>query len=110
MSAILQLQTNYVEFQSHRIYPEVWNGEKEWVAVPPELEQIAVTNSPYISVAFAEDNHTIIGITPTERPESEPPGPDPITVLQKENEDLKKQITESQLALAELYEMMTQGG
>lgn len=109
MSAILQLQTNYVESQSHRIYPEVWNDEKEWVAVPPEFEQIAVTNSPYISVAFAEDNRTIIGITPTERPEPEPPAPDPITVLQKENENLKKQMTDAQLALAELYEMMTQG-
>lgn len=110
MSAILERKTNRVESQSLRVYPEVWNAEAEWVAIPTEFEEIAVAHSPYISVSFADDNRTIIGITPTERPEPEPPEPDPITVLQKENEDLKKQITESQLALAELYEMMTQGG
>lgn len=110
MSAILERKTNHVESQSHRIYPEVWNDEKEWVAIPPEFEEAAVANSPYISVSFADDNRTIIEIVPTERPEPEPPKPDPITALQKENEDLKKQITDAQLALAELYEMMTQGG
>ena len=30
--------------------------------------------------------------------------------LEKENEQLKQQVTDAQLALAELYEMMTPGG
>lgn len=110
MSAILELKTNRVESQSHRDYPTVWNDEAGWVAIPLEFEKVAVANAPYISVQFADDNRTITAITPTERPEPESPIPDPIPELQKENEELKKQVTDAQLALAELYELMMQGG
>lgn len=110
MSAILEIETKRIESQSCRVYPEVWNDEMRWIAVPPEFEDLAVANAPYISVQFADDDRTIIAITPTERPEQEAPAPNPITVLQKENKDLKQQVTDAQLALAELYELVTQGG
>ena len=75
MSAILQKSTNHVQSQSHRVYPENWEGDG-WVAVPPQLEEIAVANSPYINVTY--DGDTITNIEATERPEPEPkPEPEP---------------------------------
>ncbi|WP_370812640.1 hypothetical protein [Butyricicoccus pullicaecorum] len=73
MSAILQKETNYVQSQSHRVYPENWEGDG-WVAVPPEFESIAVANSPYLNVMY--DGDTITNIEATERPDPEP-GPEP---------------------------------
>lgn len=68
MSAILQKQSNYVQSQSHRIYPENWEGEG-WVAVPPDFEEIAVANSPYLNVTY--DGDTITNIEAyTPEPES----------------------------------------
>ena len=78
MSAILQKSTNYVQFQSHRLYPENWEGDG-WVAVPPEFEAIAVANSPYLDVTYSDDGETITNIEAAERPDPEPepePGPD----------------------------------
>ena len=71
MSAILQQSTNYVQSQSHRIYPENWEGEG-WFPIPPEFETIAVANAPYIEVIYAEDGKTITSIIPIEKPEPEP--------------------------------------
>ncbi len=78
MSAILQKETNYVQSQSHRTYPENWEGE-DWVAVPPQFEEIAVANSPYLDVTYSDDGETITNIEATERPDPEPEpesGPD----------------------------------
>lgn len=62
MSAILQRGSNYVQSQSHRVYPENWGGEG-WVAVPTEFEAIAIANSPYLNVEYADDGETIANIT-----------------------------------------------
>lgn len=70
MSAILQKETNYVQSQSHRVYPENWEGE-DWVAVPPQFEEIAVANSPYIDVTYSDDGETIMNIE-AYTPELEP--------------------------------------
>lgn len=70
MSAILQKETNYVQSQSHRVYPENWEGEG-WVAVPPEFEEIAVANSPYLDVTYSDDGETIMNIE-AYTPELEP--------------------------------------
>lgn len=77
MSAILQKYTNYVQSQSHRVYPENWEGDG-WIAVPPEFEEIAVANSPYINVTYSKNGETITNIEATERPDPEPePEPEP---------------------------------
>ena len=78
MSAILHKFTNHVQSQSHRVYPENWEGDG-WVAVPPDFEEIAVANSPYIKVTYADDGETITNIEAAERPDPEPEpesGPD----------------------------------
>lgn len=80
MSAILKKDNNHVQAQSHRAYPENWEGDG-WVAVPPEFEAIAVANSPYIDVTYADDDETIINIEATEMPDPEPePEPEPVEV------------------------------
>lgn len=77
MSAILQKETNYVQSQSHRVYPENWEGDG-WVAVPPEFEEIAVSNAPYLNVTYSDDGETITNIEATEIPDPEPePEPQP---------------------------------
>ena len=94
MSAILQKLTNYVQSQSHRVYPENWMGD-DWLPVPPEFEAIAVANAPYIDVIYSDDGRTITNIIPTEKPEPEPepePTPDPIQKLEQENALLKQQV------------------
>ena len=62
MSAILQKETKYVQSQSHRTYPENWIGDG-WAAIPPEFEIIAIANSPYLNVEYADDGETITNIT-----------------------------------------------
>lgn len=88
MSAILQKETNYVQSQSHRVYPENWEGDG-WVAVPPEFEAIAVANSPYLNVTY--DGDTITNI------EAYTPEPEPVdlAVVQQARQ------TENKAALAE---------
>lgn len=73
MSAILQKSTNHVQSQSHRLYPENWEGEG-WVAVPPELEAIAVASSPYLKVTYDDDTITNI--------EAYTPEPEPVDLAE----------------------------
>lgn len=90
MSAILQKETNYVQSQSHRVYPENWEGE-DWVAVPPEFEAIAVANSPYLKVTYADDGETITNI------EAYMPEPEPVDLAAAQ----QARQTENKAALAE---------
>ena len=63
-----------MEYQSHRIYPEVWNEDDaerdtHWVAVPPEVEQDIVQNAPYIEITWDEtDTDKIVGVNILPRP------------------------------------------
>ena len=89
MSAILQKETNYVQSQSHRIYPENWEGEG-WVAIPPDFEEIAVANSPYIKVTYADDGEAITNI------EAYTPEPEPVDLVAVQ----QARQTENKAALA----------
>ena len=51
MSMIINIKTKMIESQSHRIYPENWNGDG-WVPVPPELENIVVNSAPYCELMW----------------------------------------------------------
>lgn len=76
MSAIIETNNNWMEYQSHRVYPEVWNENTEtehWIAVPSEFESVIVGNAPYIEVTYNEDKTEIINAVATERPEPQPP-------------------------------------
>lgn len=90
MSEILQKETNYVQSQSHRVYPENWEGEG-WVAVPPEFEAIAVANSPYLKVTYSDDGETITNI------EAYTPEPEPVDLATVQ----QARQTENKAALAE---------
>jgi len=90
MSAILQKETSYVQSQSHRVYPENWEGDG-WVAVPPEFEAIAVANSPYLKVTYADDGETITNI------EAYTPEPEPVELATVQ----QTRQTENKAALAE---------
>lgn len=76
MSAIIEVNNKWMESQSHRVYPEVWNPDSEgvhWVAVPPEFETIVVDNAPYIEFDYDPETDTISNVVATERPvEPEP--------------------------------------
>ncbi len=98
MSAILETRTNMVESQSHRIYPDVWMDENSWVAIPPEFEDIAMLNAPYIDVVYSQDGKTILSVVPNnKKPPTKPTEPP---------ESISDQITHLQLAITELYERM----
>ena len=88
MSAILQRGSNYVQSQSHRVYPENWGGDG-WVAVPPEFEEIAIANSPYLNVTY--DGDTITNI------EAYTPEPEPVDLATAQ----QARQTENKEALAE---------
>ena len=68
MSAIVEKNHGWMEYQSHRVYPEVWNEDDaerntHWVAVPPEFEQDIVQNAPYIEITWDEtDADKIVGV------------------------------------------------
>ena len=70
MSAIINIETKVIESQSHRRYPENWNGNG-WIPVPPHLESTALSCCPYCDLEIEEG--ILVGITPTERP----PKPEP---------------------------------
>ena len=78
MSAIVEKHHNWMEYQSHRVYPEVWNEDDterntHWVAVPPEFEQDIVQNAPYIEITYDEkDTDKIVGVKILPRPEPTP--------------------------------------
>lgn len=65
MSMIINTSDKGFETQSHRTYPENWNGDG-WIAVPPELESLVLENSPYCDIEI--EDGVLVGVTPTERP------------------------------------------
>lgn len=65
MSAIVNVDTRNLEYQSHRRYPENWMGDG-WIAVPPELEARARASCPYCVLEI--ENGALVNITPLERP------------------------------------------
>ena len=69
MSMIINTETKAYEEQSHRRYPQNWNGDG-WIAVPPVLEPRARAYCPYCELEI--EDGALVGITPTERPEPEP--------------------------------------
>ena len=76
MSAIIEVNNNWMEYQSHRVYPEVWNEDTEdthWIAIPPEFESDIVNNAPYIDVTYSEDKESILSVKILPRPEPTPP-------------------------------------
>lgn len=76
MSAIIETNNNWMEYQSHRVYPEVWNENTDtehWIAVPPEFESVVVGNAPYIEVTYNDDKTSIVDVEVLPRPEPEPP-------------------------------------
>ena len=76
MSAIIETNHNWMEYQSHRVYPEVWNENTEdvhWIAVPPEFEDTIVSNAPYIEVTYSEDKETVLDVKILPKPEPTPP-------------------------------------
>lgn len=91
MSAIVNVDTRNLEYQSHRNYPENWMGDG-WIAVPPELEARARACCPYCVLEI--ENGALVNITPLERPEPEPAEPEPgeLEILQAENRMLKAQV------------------
>lgn len=68
MSMIIETTNYYVESQSHRKYPENWNGDG-WLPVPPDFEAVVAENAPYLELEITDGE--ITGVTPTERPEPE---------------------------------------
>ena len=65
MSMIINTETKAYEEQSHRRYPDNWQGEG-WLPVPPSLEPRARAYCPYCELVI--EDGTLVGITPTERP------------------------------------------
>lgn len=65
MSMIINTSDKGFETQSHRTYPENWNGDN-WIAVPPELERTVLENAPYCDLEITDG--VLVGVTPTERP------------------------------------------
>lgn len=93
MSAIVNIKTRNMEYQSHRRYPENWMGDG-WIAVPPELEEQARACCPYCELEIEGD--ALVDITPVDPPAPEPepaePEPGELEILQAENKTLKAQV------------------
>lgn len=66
MSMVINIKTKVYEYQSHRRYPQNWNGDG-WLPVPPRLEPRARAYCPYCELVI--EDGVLVGITPTERPE-----------------------------------------
>lgn len=66
MSMIINTTTKDYAEQSHRRYPDNWQGEG-WLPVPPRLEPRARAYCPYCELVI--EDGALVGITPTERPE-----------------------------------------
>lgn len=81
MSIVINIDTKQYESQSHRVYPENWNGE-DWLPVPPKLESKVQAYWPYLDITLNEEGTEIINIVETERPpEPEPSNtPDPAQI------------------------------
>ena len=68
MSMIINKETKSYEEQSHRRYPDNWNGDG-WIPVPLALEPRARAYCPYCELVIEGD--VLVDIIPTEKP-----GPD----------------------------------
>ena len=68
MSMIINAETKSYEEQSHRRYPDNWNGDG-WIPVPLALEPRARAYCPYCELVTEGD--VLVDIIPTEKP-----GPD----------------------------------
>lgn len=89
MSMIINTKTKAYEEQSHRRYPDNWKGEG-WLPVPPRLEPRARAYCPYCELVI--EDGALVGITPTERPEPEPPEPTREEILEQQVADLQNQL------------------
>lgn len=72
MSMVINLTNMSFETQSHRTYPENWNGEG-WLPVPLEFEQEIAGNAPYIELKI--ENDSIIGVKKIDKPTPKDPEP-----------------------------------
>ena len=88
MSTIVNIETKSLEAQSHRRYPENWNGNG-WIPVPPHLESTVLSCCPYCNLEIEEG--IMVGITPTERP----PKPEP----EEPKKTLEERVTEMERAI-----------
>lgn len=69
MSMVVNTKTKAYEEQSHRRYPQNWNGDG-WLPVPPALEPRARAYCPYCELVI--EDGTLVGIKPIAKPEPEP--------------------------------------
>lgn len=88
MSIIINKSTKAIQFQSHRPEGDNWMGN-DWVLVPKDLEQLALSSAPYCELVFDKVG-ILVEIKPTEKPQTTPE-PD-ISILISENKLLKAQI------------------
>ena len=98
MSMIINKETKSYEEQSHRRYPDNWNGSG-WIPVPIRLEPRARAYCPYCNLVI--ENNTLIDITPTQKPEPSPDYDSQISALKQQlsSEDYKIiKCSEAQLA------------
>lgn len=65
MSMIVNTQSKRWEYQSHRKYPENWNGDG-WLPVPPALETKVMESAPYCELVISDG--VLVDVMPTERP------------------------------------------
>ena len=72
MSMIVNKADKTFETQSHRTFPENWNGEG-WLPVPLEFEQDIAENAPYIELKI--ENDSIIGVKNIDKPTPKDPAP-----------------------------------
>ena len=86
-----------LESQSHRT--ECWLDG--YISVPPELEEKAWQSLGYCNLII--NDGFLTDIVPTEKPVTPEPEPQPTI------EQLQEQITQTQLAMTEVYEMMLGG-
>ena len=57
MGMIINTETKEFERQSHRTYPENWNGDG-WLAVPPELEAVVRDSAPFCELVVEDGKLT----------------------------------------------------
>ena len=77
------------ETQSHRTYPDNWNGEG-WITVPPELEDRLAALAPWVR-PVVEDG-TITALEAVEPPAPEPSAPSELDTLREQNQRLAAQV------------------
>lgn len=65
MSMLINLRNKGYENQSHREYPENWNGDG-WLPVPPDLETKVMESAPYCELVISDG--VLVDVMPTERP------------------------------------------